>query len=312
MPRLGFRRTSLVLTLIIAAAIAAALVAGKVAPRDTAYGPGDAEGAPALSNHLAKLHLASSATFAPPGSSNYREGDATAADEEFAQRAYPGNAHPGGRVAAVAQRLDALRRPRRRGQRPVDAARPDLRQGTPQPVPRPLGLHRRHGELQRRATPSWRSTRTAARRVTVTTTARAPRTTARGTTTTTTATTSRPAASGSRTRTAGSGAPTTRSPRTRSGSTSRACSSTTTPRRSSSIRTTRAATRSGSAPASRTPAAPAARRASASTARRTAVTDWTGPYGAGRVLRPGRRLDRDRAGQLEHHLRRVRPRDRAV
>jgi hypothetical protein len=69
-PRLGFRRTSLVLTLIIAAAIAAALIVGKVAPRDTAYGGGDPEGAPALSSHLAKLHLASSATFAPAGSSN--------------------------------------------------------------------------------------------------------------------------------------------------------------------------------------------------------------------------------------------------
>jgi hypothetical protein len=88
------RRPALALLLVAAAAIATALVAGKIAPSATSAAKGDQEKqAPALASHLAKLHLKTPG-FSPPGSSNYIEGEKTAADEEFAARAYPGSDIP--------------------------------------------------------------------------------------------------------------------------------------------------------------------------------------------------------------------------
>ena len=219
------------------------------------------------------------------GSSNYREGDVTASDEEFAQRAYPGNDIP---VVALQQSHSDWTRYGGRGDEGTaqwTPLGPTYAKGLPNPY--------RDRSVYTAGTANF-SGRDAFVAIDPNCGSKghgddyskSPRTTAGGTTTTTTATTNRPAACGSRTRTAGSGAPTTRSRRTRSGSTCRACSSTTTPRRSSSIRTTRAATRSGSARASRTPAAPAARR------RRPLPLDrrrqpLERPVRPGRVRRPG-------------------------
>lgn len=87
------RRPALALLLIAAVAIATALLAGRLAPSASVSGSAQEKQSPALARHLAKLNLRA-AVAAPPGSSNYLEGEKTAADEEFAARAYPGTDIP--------------------------------------------------------------------------------------------------------------------------------------------------------------------------------------------------------------------------
>jgi hypothetical protein len=95
------RRSGTALLLIVATAIALALTTGKIASSAFSAAKGEQETqTPALSKHLAKLHLHGS-TFAPPNSSNYIEGDQSSqADEEFLKRAYPGTQIP---AAVLAQ-----------------------------------------------------------------------------------------------------------------------------------------------------------------------------------------------------------------